>query len=218
MKGFHMAAEDDPAQATQGRYEFRIWPRAWPQAASLVQKFWSLTGAERRSDIYLLSARSPVRLVKLRADNRLESKRRGHDLGPLQYWTFHPYPMFPLSRPATRLLARELGVAPLPADAGLSPGHLVARLAARAPEIRPESVCKSRLLFRKGSCRAELCRVAVAGKTGLTLAIEDPDPETALRALDALRIGHLRNLSYGEMLCRPALPAAEAVPARTPTR
>jgi len=216
MKAFHSIVEDAPAQAADGRYEFRIWPSHWPRAAALIQKFWLLAGAERRSDIYLLTSCSPRRLVKLRAGNRLESKRRGSDLGVLQYWTPHPYPMFPLSRETMRQLARELEVAPLPDESGISPGHLVARLGRTAPEVRVETVCKSRLLFRNGSTRAELCRVAVADQTRPTLAIEDPDPESARRTLDLLGIGHLINRSYGEMLCRRVLPAAKAGPVRNP--
>ncbi|MEI4196868.1 hypothetical protein [Roseovarius sp. E0-M6] len=210
MKGFHMVAGKGTEKAAQGRYEFRVWLRDWPKAASALQRFWPLVGAERRSDIYLLNARSPYRLVKLRAGDRLESKRRGHELGPLQYWVSNSYPIFPLARPELHLLAQELGVARLPFDAGLSPAHLVARLGASTPEIMPEPVYKSRLLFRKGSSRVELSRVAAGGQNRVTLALEDPDPKSALQALDTLRIGHLRNRSYGEVLCRRVLPRAEA--------
>ena len=195
-------------ETAMGRYEFRVWPNDLPQAAALLQKSWSLVGGERRSDIYLLTECSPVRLVKLRAGNRLEAKTQVHDLGPLQYWTHHSYPMFPLSRPDLRALAEELGVTRLKDDAGLSPGHLVARLGDSAPAILPMTVGKSRLLFRKGSSRAEICRVTVAGWSRLTLAIEDPDPDSALATLDALRLGHMPNRSYGDVLCRRRLAAA----------
>ena len=214
--GFVILSDEAPAQTkprltgqktATGRYEFRVWPHDLPQAAARLQKSWPLAGAERRSDIYLLTECSPVRLVKLRAGNRLEAKTRVHDLGPLQYWTHHPYPMFPLSRPDLRVLAEELGVTRLPPDAGLSPGHLVAWLGDSAPAILPMTVGKSRLLFRKGSSRAEICRVTVAGWSRLTLAIEDPDPDSVLATLDALRLGHLPNRSYGDVLCRQRIAA-----------
>ena len=197
-------------QTATGRYEFRVWPREAPQAASILQKSWPLAGAERRSDIYLLTEHSPERLVKLRAGNRLEAKRRGDDLGLLQYWTHQPYPLFPLSRPDLRMLAEDLGVPPLDREAGLSPGHLVARLGALAPFVLPVTVRKSRLLFRKAGSRVEICHVATGDWTRLTLAIEDPDPDTALVTLDALGMGHLPNRSYGDVLRRPRLPAGTA--------
>jgi len=205
----------NPGQTAQasatGRYEFRVWPRDLPEAAALLQTSWTFSGAERRSDIYLLTERSRESLVKLRAGNRLEAKRRVGDLGPLQHWTHHPYPMFPLSRRDLGALAEELGVTRLKDDAGLSAGHLVARLGEAAPAILPMTVGKSRLLFRKGSSRAEICRVAIAGWSRLTLAIEDPDPFGARATLDALRLGHLPNRSYGDVLCRRRI-AAQPTP------
>ena len=203
--GFVLIAERDPGQAAQGRYEFRIWPRVWPQAAMLVQKSWSLVGASRRSDIYLLTLHSPLKLVKLRGGTRLETKRRGRGFGPLQYWTHQPYPCFPLSHRALGALAQELGTAFLPADAGPSPGHLVAGLCASAPDVWPVTAGKARLLFHKRSSHLEICRVVSAGRSRLTLAIEDSDPDRALRAIDGLGIGHLPNRSCGEALCRRSL-------------
>ena len=212
---FLIFAEAVPGRTTRrhtatGRYEFRVWPRETPQAAAILQKSWPLAGAERRSDIYLLTEHSPERLVKLRAGNRLEAKRRGPDLGLLQYWTHQPYPMFPLSRPDLRNLAEDLGISPLDSEAGLSPGHLVARLGALAPFVLPVTVRKSRLLFRKANSRVEICHVVTAGWTRLTLAVEDPDPDSALDTLDDLCLGHLPNRSYGDVLRRPRLPAAIA--------
>lgn len=212
--GDEASAQTKPGLAgqdsTSGRYEFRVWPHDMPQAAALLQQSWSLVGAERRTDLYLLTERSPLILVKLRAGNRLEVKSRGLDHGPLQYWTHHAYPFFPLPRSTLRTLAKELGLTDLLPDAGRSPGHLVARLGDTAPAILPMTVRKSRLLFRKGSSRAEICRVTVAGWSRLTLAIEDPDPDSALAALDALRLGHMPNRSFGDVLCRRRLAAAPA--------
>jgi len=202
------------AQSAKGRYEFRVWPRETPQAAAILQKSWPLTGAERRSDIYLLTEHSPENLVKLRAGNRLEAKRRGPDLGLLQYWTHQPYPLFPLSRQDLRRLAEDLGLPPLTAEAGLSPGHLVARLGALAPFVLPVTVRKSRLVFRKAGSRVEICHVATADWSRLTLAVEDADPDSALGTLDALGMGHLANRSYGDVLRRPRLAAGTAT--RTP--
>ncbi|WP_292286033.1 hypothetical protein [Marivita sp.] len=218
-KSFVLLGDDAPArpgtgltgqESATGRYEFRVWPHDVPQAAALLQKSWPLVGAERRTDLYLLTQNSPSRLVKLRAGNRLEVKRRGQDLGPLQHWTNHAYPLFPLPLRALRALAQTLGLTGLAPDAGRSPGHLVARLGNTSPAILPMGVSKSRLLFRKGSSRAEICRVTVSGWSRLTLALEDPDPDSARATIDALRLGHMPNRSYGDVLCRRRLAAAQA--------
>ena len=198
-----VAAGTPRMQTATGRYEFRVWPRKAPQAAATLQKSWPLAGAEKRSDIYLLTEHSPDRLVKLRAGNRLETKRRGDDLGLLQYWTHQPYPLFPLSRPDLRMLAEDLGIPPLDPEAGLSPGHLVARLGTLAHVVVPVTVRKSRLLFRKAGSRVEICHVATDDWTRLTLAIEDPDPDSALDTLDGLGMGGLPNRSYGDVLRHP---------------
>jgi len=152
-----------------------------------------------------------VNLVKLRAGNRLEVKRRDHDLGPFQHWTHQTYPPFPLSRPALRALAGALGLTRLLPEAGQSAGHLVASLGDAVPAILPMTVNKSRLLFRVGSSRAEICRVTIAGWSRLTLAVEESDPDSALATLEALHLGHLPNRSYGDVLCRRQL-AAEPSP------
>ncbi|KPP85810.1 MAG: hypothetical protein HLUCCO07_01805 [Rhodobacteraceae bacterium HLUCCO07] len=200
-------SQTKPQMAT-GRYEFRVWPHDVPDAAALLQQSWPLVGAERRTDVYLLTERSPLTLVKLRAGNLLEVKSRGHDLGPLQHWTDHAYPLFPLSRSDLRALAKELRATRLQDDAGLSPAHLLARLGDTAPSILPMTVGKSRLLFRKGSSRAEICRATIAGRSRLTLAVEDSDPDSALATLDDLCLWRMPNRSYGDVLCGPRLAAA----------
>jgi len=208
MVDFLIVAEKVQRQTPQSQFEFRIWPRDWPEAASHVQNCWRLVGAERQSDIYLLTPHRTDRLVKLRAGTRLETKRRGHDCCPLQFWTNQPYPAFPLSCHALRTLADELAVGPFPSEVGHSPAHLVTGLDASVPTVQPMTVQKSRLLFRKGNSHAEICHVAVLGQTRLSLAIEAPDPDTAFRTIGSLGINHLPNFSYGEMLCHWARPAA----------
>lgn len=209
MERFLLIHGARPQKTARSRYEFRIWPRVWPRAATLAQRFWPLVGAERRSDIYLLTAHNPFRLVKLRGGTRLETESRGRDVGPLQYWTNQPYPCFPLSRPAVRALADELGVGCLPPDAGLSPDCLVAGLRASAPEVLSMTAHKSRQLFQMDGSRIEICQVAIAGQTRLTLAVEDPEFDSAIQTLDGLGIGLLSNRSYGDMMRREALTAVQ---------
>ncbi|WP_372921109.1 hypothetical protein [Roseovarius sp.] len=208
----HAQPQSEPAgqETATGRYEFRVWPHDTPKAASLLQRYWPLVGAERRTDLYLATEHSTLRLVKLRDGKRLEVKSRDHDRGPLQHWTHHAYPLFPLPRTALRTFEKELGLSSLMPDAGLSPAHFVARLGDMAPAILPMAVRKSRLLFRKGSSRAEICRVSVAGRSRLTLAIEDPDLDSALATLNALCLGHMPNRSYGDVLGRRWLAATPA--------
>lgn len=219
-ENFVILSDEAPARGTPkpvvqgtaaGRYEYRVWPQDAPPSVALLQQFWPLVGAERRTDLYFLTEQSPVKLVKLRAGNRLEVKRRDHDLGPLQHWAYHAYPPFPLSRPDVRALAGALGLTRLAPEAGQSASHLVAGLGDAVPAILPMTVNKSRLRFRAGSSRAEICRVTIAGWSRLTLAVEDSDPDSALATIDALRLGHLPNRSYGDVLCRRQL-AAEPSP------
>lgn len=204
MRNFQMVAERVHSQTPKSQFEFRIWPQSWPVAASQVQKSWRLVGAERRCDIYLRTSHSPDCLVKLRAGLWLETERRGHDCGLLQFWTNQPYPVFPMSRLTLRALAEDLAVDPLPPEVGLSSAHLITGLGASAPSVLPVTVRKSRLLFRTGNSRAELCHVAVFGQTRLSLAIEASDPATVFRTIDSLGIGDLPNRSYGDMLCHGA--------------
>lgn len=200
MNGFLLIADTAPRQADQGRFEFRVWPRVWPDATILMQKYWPLVGAERRSDIYLVTPCSPFCLVKLRGGTQLETKRRGRDVAALQSWTHEAIGPFPLAPLVVRALARDLQVAGLPPDAGRSPGQLVACLSSPATRVHSVPVRKSRLIFHGDETRLEICRVVIAGRTRLTLAIEASDPDRALRTVDALGIGHMPNLSYGDVL------------------
>lgn len=188
-------------KAGDGRFEYRVWPRAQPQAAARLQSGWVLESGESRADIYLATPFSAETLVKLRDGARLEIKLRGPDMDVLQYWTCPVSASFPLSRATLAAVARALGLTgQLQPEAALSPAHLVADIAAFAPLVRPVTIAKSRLIFRDGSCQAELCRVGEPGCSKVTIAIEDPDPASALSAIDALGIGGLTNLSYGDML------------------
>ena len=193
------------AKAGNGRFEYRVWPRAQPWAAARLQSGWVLESGESRADIYLVTPFSAETLVKLRDGARLEIKLRGPDMDILQYWSCPVSAAFPLSRATLAAVARALGLTlgltgQLRPEATLSPAHLVADIAAFAPLVRPVTMAKSRLIFRDGSCRAELCRVGEPGCSRVTIAIEDPDPVSALSAIDALGISGLTNLSYGDIL------------------
>jgi hypothetical protein len=191
----------------QGRYEYRIWPRRTPPIVPALQRDWALDGAETRGDIYLLSSNSAIALVKLRDGRRLEIKRRGQDCGNLQHWWVVLSEDFPLPPSALRQLAIALLIPdPLPQTACLSPAHLLAALQKFDDNFETLTVRKSRLSFRQVSCRAEITRVVWANRTGLTIALEDPDPSHAERAIQALELGHWPNRSYGDVLCaRPLL-------------
>jgi len=194
----------------EGRYEFRVWPRSPHPAGSALQRFWPQVGAERRTDVYLVHAASDLLLVKLRDGQRLEIKRRGHDVGSVQYWSTQFSTGFPLAAQERAALAEALDLTRgLSADAALSPAHLLATLDARAELVVPKRVRKSRLLFLSGACRAEVCRVAVGSWTGLTIALEAPDLPSIAVAVDDLRLGSLPNRSYGEALVRLANPSPQ---------
>lgn len=188
------------------RYEYRIWPGTPHPAVAMLHRLWLLTQAERRDDIYLMHAASHRLLIKLRAGRRLEIKRRHRDVGNVQNWSTPVSVGFPLGARSRADLSRALGLYKgLARAAGLSPAHLLAALGASEEAVAPQTVCKSRLLFETGGCRAEICRVSVAGWRGMTIALESGDLAALVGALDDLRLGGLPNRSYGEALARLGL-------------
>lgn len=200
-----------------GRFEYRVWPRLPHPAVSILHSSWPLIGAERRTDIYLATAFSDLDLVKLRDGRQMEVKRRGEDAGPLQFWTMPMSRPFPLPSPALASLADPLGLpAQLPPEAAQSPAHLLVEIDAMEAAVVPRTVRKSRLLFRQGGCRAEICRVSLSGWTGLTVALEAEDRDSMRAAVEALALDLLPNRSYGEVLIRLFDPQPErrGLPAR----
>src|SRR6056297_85298 len=96
--GFVVLAARRGAGPRDGRYEYRVWPRQPHPALSRLQRTWPLVAAERRSDIYLLPTAPGRALVKLRDGERLEIKRRTHDVGTIQHWEMPVSARFPLRR------------------------------------------------------------------------------------------------------------------------
>lgn len=202
------------APSNRGRYEYRIWPRSTPPIAAALQRDWVLDGAEKRDDIYLLGPNSPNALVKLRDGSRLEIKRRAPDHRDLQNWWVALSEEFPLSQSALRQLAAALFISELPPQvASLSPAHFLAALSRHSASSRILTVRKSRLSFRRQSCLAEITRVVWNNRTGLTIALEDPDPDRANQAVNALGLRQWPNRSYGDVLCaQPRLITEPAQP------
>ncbi len=202
-----------------GRFEYRVWPRPSHPAVSMLQGLFPLTNAERRVDIYLMGEASDAVLVKLRDGSRLEIKRRGKDVGSVQFWEMPVSTRFPLTVAERVQLAAALGLQErLSAEAGLSPAHLLTALAALRRRVDPRMVRKSRLVFDVGGCRAEICRVATGDRAGLSVALEATDIPSIASAMDTLRIGGLPNRSFGEALCRlfAAHPDVRGLPAAVP--
>lgn len=196
-----------------GRYEYRVWPNRPISAVSALHRDWVLESAEKRADIYLLGPQMTSSLVKLRNGTRLEIKQRGPDHLGLQYWSVALSQDFPLSSSALRRLEAALMLMQaLPIDAGLSPAHLLASLSRCADTIAPQIVRKSRLLFRQGSCRAEIARVGFGNRSRMSVALEDSDPASAGLAVDTLGLGHMPNQSYGDFLRVRLLLAANLLP------
>ena len=183
-----------------GRLEYRVWPGAAHPATARLHARWPQTGAERRDDIYLLHADSDRALIKLRAGTRIEIKRRHRDAGRVQHWSMPLSTGFPLGPGTREALARALSLAALPPVAGESPAHLLAALAGMRAPVLPKTVRKARLLFGDETCRAEICRVAVDGWRGTTVALEATDPQAMTRATTSLRLNGLPNRSYGAAL------------------
>jgi len=179
-----------PETDLEGRYEYRIWPNTMAvPAVEMLQRSWLLAGAESRSDIYLVSPRSPWILAKLRSGTHLEIKQRQARIaGGLQYWTLPVSSAFPLTPEVRRKLASAIAVlGRLPSEAALSPAHLVAAVETALPGVVPVTARKSRLLFRKGASRAEICRTTILGHARLTLCVEDAEASRAAAAVRILR-------------------------------
>lgn len=199
--GFVVHAPGQADRAADARYEYRVWLGPADPAVSHLQRSWPLVAAERRSDIYLLGPRPDSVLVKLRDGRRLEIKKRTRDVGTVQRWTMPVSAGFPLATGPRAALADALGLrGGLDPDTGLSPAHLLSALGADGNDVVSHTVRKSRLLFARGGCRAEVCRVAVGGQTGLTVALEATALPPIARAIDDLGLGAHPNLSYGDML------------------
>jgi len=205
------AASD--ASPADGRYEYRVWPHRPVPAVSALHRDWVLESAEKRADIYLLGPNMTKSLVKLRNGTRLEIKQRGPDHRGLQYWLVALSQDFPLSSSALRSLEAALMlIQSLPIEAGLSPAHLLAFLSQNAETIKPQIIRKSRLLFRQGSCRAEIARVGLGNLSWMSLALEDADPGAAGLVVNTLALGHMSNQSYGDFLRVRLLLAANPTP------
>lgn len=191
--------QDDPIE--DGRFEFRVWPRHPIPAMTLLQTVWPLVSTETRSDIYLLSPISRHLLVKLRGGRDLEIKRRYADLDGLQYWVSLPPETFPLSRRALTRVAVALACPNhFPPGAGLTQGHLLASLTATNPQVQPRIVQKSRLVFQRSGCLAEITRASWNNQSRLTVALEGQDAVSVATEVRRLELQELLNRSYGDVL------------------
>jgi len=199
--GFVVLATRRRAAPQDGRFEYRVWPAHGHPALSRLQRAWPLVAAERRSDIYLLPATPGRALVKLRDGERLEIKRRTHDVGTIQHWEMPVSARFPLGRRHRAVLAEALNLpGGFDVETGQSPAHLLAALGDAVPAVAAQTVRKSRVLFERRDCRAEITRVAAGGWSRLSIALEACALPAIAMALDDLRLGSLPNLSYGAVL------------------
>jgi len=199
--GFVVHPRPRASSASDARYEYRVWVGLAHPVVSQLQRRWPLVAAERRSDIYLLGPRPDRVLVKLRDGRRLEIKKRMRDVGAVQRWTMPLSAGFPLAAGPRAALAQALGQrGGLAPETGLSPAHLLAAFATERTGVVSHTVRKSRLLFERGGCRAEICRIAVSGRTGLSVALEAAALPPIARAIDDLGLGTHPNRSYGDML------------------
>ncbi|WP_397543972.1 hypothetical protein [Roseovarius salis] len=192
-------------------YEYRCWPPCEGPLAGRLERDWRPVRAETRADIYLLSAISDSCLVRLRDGVMLEIKSRFADAGPLQCWTMARSVPFPMSPDDFLDVAVSLGLSEMPEEqAALSPAHLLSSLGAASRPVVAQSVTKSRLLFERGICRTELCKVRWAGGEVLSLAVSDPCRQGAMAAVRELGLERHRNQSYGEFLVPPPLSVVSA--------
>lgn len=198
---FIMHEPDFETPSKHGRYEYRIWPRSIPASVPMLHRDWVLENAQSRADIYLLNGNSSHTLVKLRDGKRLEIKRRGKDLRGLQHWRVALSQDFPLSRLALDDLTTALRLPNRPSQAArLSPAHCLAELSDSSSSLETRTLQKSRLIFRRGTCRAEITRVTWNGLPRLTIALEDPEPDRAAQGVRALGLDRWPNRSYGDVL------------------
>ncbi len=203
--------------SSDARYEYRIWPTTLPRANAHLQNGWTLERCEARSDIYLLSSFSTRQIIKLRDGERLELKSLIGMCGALQLWEVPLATGFPLGLEDLRRVDECLNPAQIlnPA-ARLSPSHLIADLTQPRADVAILNVRKSRALFTRDGCRAEITQVRVAGKPLMTFAIEDPDPDHARRIVRELELEDLPNRDYGDVLRAAAGIGGGSLPVCTP--
>lgn len=200
---FVLQEPSEAANPVSARYEYRAWFGSVPHSVERLQRSWTFTRAERRTDIYLLSPRQPLTLAKLRDGERLEVKRRLRYEGPHQVWANRRFSVFPLSSEEVERFAGLTGIeAQAPALDGRNAGNFLTSLIAVSAPIEPVAVRKSRLLFKQGDCQAEITRVQAIDFHAITLAIEAYDRSSADRAVRSLHLNSLPNMAYGEALWR----------------
>ena len=203
---FVMYSPDRPATLHGGFYSYTCWPRGIPAALARLYRDWECIDAATGDDIYLLTPISDVCVVRLAGGRQLEIRERGRDRGLLQHWRTARSVRFPMCPDALLDLATALGLREMPPnDAALSPAHLVAALSALPDPVRSLTVHTSRLVFRRGTCRAEVASLDPGRGRQFCLSLEAGDEGSILGAIAGLGLTGHRNISTGEALRPPQL-------------
>lgn len=180
------------------RWERRAWAAEFPDLPDPA-------GEPESEEIYLLPPHPSGINVKVRGDT-LESKELLTAAHGLQLWRRAGSVRFPAEGSLlTDELWRRLGVA-LPLVGRVSRAEFVAKLGERPRRLATARVHKRRRLFEIGGCRAEVCRVRLAGRIIATAAIEEASAERAATAARLLGLHRWRNLDYVSALLDARLP------------
>jgi hypothetical protein len=155
---------------------------------------------QESDEIYLLSPGTAAG-VKIRA-GRMEIKELEQVNGAsLEQWWLPMSAPFPLSPREADKVCAALGVTALPrGKAVLSPGELLAALAAPERGVRTVMVHKLRRHYAVNGCRSEVAEVVAEGETTRTLAIEATDAVRVAVMMRELGLAGRENISYPRWL------------------
>jgi hypothetical protein len=180
-------------------YEYRAWPEEAETMASTISRSFRPSQTEQRTDDYLL----PVRpcggsyLPKIRGGQKFEVKECLGTQAGMEIWKRVVSQKFPLDPGLRGLLASIYPGVLIPRRALETPRRLVQAL---APHVFLCRVRKTRQLYRKGPCKAEVTQIEAFGVPAITVALECGRPGPVLEFLDQAPDPHPPNLNYGDWL------------------
>lgn len=185
----------------EARCEFRCWPSD-EQFAAMERNLadWDMESEETRTDTYVLWARHPEFLPKLRGGDTFEVKQCLASHGRMERWGLVASSGFPLGAEIRHWLARECNFAPCSMARWAHSPHAFLCQVSIEPDWCFIEATKSRRTFTLGPLRGEVTRLACSGETYLTAALESEDHALLEDIISAPPFSGLANRNYGEFL------------------
>jgi exopolyphosphatase / guanosine-5'-triphosphate,3'-diphosphate pyrophosphatase len=175
------------------RWEWRTFGDRFPKAEAIFDGLEPSNVVET-DELYLVAPGDNN--IKIRNDLMDIKVLRATDANGLERWEPILKAAFPLSPADERTVFDALGVSPR--DSGAEPLTLNGLLDILRPAgaIRPVEVNKRRVRYTVGGCMAERSEINAEGRTTWTVAVESPDDEAVVKAVDSLGFGEYLNKSY----------------------